>query len=58
MDAQHMAGLFSPAPFGESRPSALQTALAETPQLWDMFRNIDMDKQSRVLQVQSPNSTS
>ena len=45
-------GLFNPTPFGSSHESALQQ-LREDPAaaaVWDSFRNIDPEKESRVLQ--------
>ena len=45
-------GLFQPIPFGDpAPPSAFQLAAGRYAPLWDAFRVIDMDKQSRVLQV-------
>ena len=47
-----MAGLFNPVPFGAPRESPLQQ-LREDPAaaaVWESFRNIDPDKEARVLQ--------
>ena len=46
-------GLFQPVPFGDpSPPSAFELAMApQNLPAWEGFRNIDMDKQTRVLQV-------
>lgn len=45
--------LFKPVPFGETgHASIFSRAVApEHVQLWDLFRSVDMDKESRVLQV-------
>ena len=45
-------GLFSPIPFGDpAPPSAFQLAAGRYAPVWDAFRSIGMDKQTRVLQV-------
>lgn len=47
-----MEALFQPVPFGEVRVSWLeQISSPENAALWDMFRSIDPDKQSKVLLV-------
>ena len=47
-----MEALFKPVPFGESRISPLTQATApDVLPIWDLFRNIDEDKQNRTLQV-------
>ena len=53
LTAAEMASLFKPVPFGAPRGSS-PWELAAQPEhavLWDLFRSLDMDKQSRVLQV-------
>ncbi|KAL6763888.1 hypothetical protein V8C86DRAFT_2483668 [Haematococcus lacustris] len=46
-----MQQLFTPVPFGWREPSALEIIAAPGhAALWDSFRNIDMDRQARVLQ--------
>ncbi|PSC69651.1 R3H domain-containing 4 isoform X2 [Micractinium conductrix] len=51
LTASDMASLFKPVPFGEARPSLWEQAAApEHAVLWDLFRSLEMDKQSRVLQ--------
>lgn len=51
MTADAMEALFQPAPFGESRVSLLeQISSPENAAIWDMFRSIDPDKQTKVLQ--------
>lgn len=52
MTAQDMVNLFSPPPFGEIKESALQEALRAEPDLWGRLRNVDMDKEALMLQVQ------
>ena len=52
LTAADMAGLFNPVPFGVPRESPLQQ-LREDPAaaaVWESFRNIDPDKEARVLQ--------
>ena len=53
MTASEMEGLFKPVPFGDSSHiSPLQEVLQpENASIWDMFRNIDYDKQTRFMQV-------
>lgn len=52
LTASDMASLFKPVPFGEQRTSPWQLAAQpEHAVLWDLFRSLEMDKQSRVLQV-------
>ena len=47
-----MEALFKPVPFGESHVSPLMQATApDVLPIWDLFRNIDEDKQNRTLQV-------
>ena len=55
LTARDMESLFKPAPFGESNHTTpLQQALEpENATIWDLFRNIDFDKQNRLLKVQS-----
>lgn len=51
LSAADMASLFKPVPFGEQRASLWeQAARPEHRILFDMFRSLDMDKQTRVLQ--------
>ena len=52
-DPAGMVELFQPAPFGYSTHlTPLQQALLpENVGIWELFRNIDSDRQSRVLQV-------
>uniref|UniRef100_A0A383VNR7 R3H domain-containing protein n=1 Tax=Tetradesmus obliquus TaxID=3088 RepID=A0A383VNR7_TETOB len=52
MSAQDMQSQFSPVPFGSyPPPSAFASAMApEHLPLWEHFRNIDLDKQDKVLQ--------
>lgn len=52
-DPAGMVELFQPAPFGYSNHlTPLQQALLpENVGIWELFRNIDSDRQSRVLQV-------
>eukprot|EP00775_Hariotina_reticulata_P013313 gene13313-13442_t len=52
MSAADMQSQFTPVPFGSyPPPSAFVVAMAPEHQpLWEHFRNIDMDKQSKVLQ--------
>ena len=47
--------LFQPIPFGDpAPPSAFEQAMApQNLPVWEGFRSIDMDKQTRVLQVHS-----
>lgn len=56
LTARDMESLFKPAPFGESNHSTpLQQILEpENATIWDLFRNIDFDKQNRLLKVHSP----
>ena len=50
LTASDMSSLFSPVPFGESRTTLWEQAAApEHAVLWDLFRSLDMDRQSRVL---------
>ena len=53
LTAREMEGLFKPAPFGESNyTTPLQEVLQpDNATIWDLFRNIDFDKQNRLLQV-------
>lgn len=53
LTARAMEGLFKPVPFGETRHvTALSEAVTmEDQALWDAFRSIDMDRESRVLEV-------
>ena len=53
LTARDMDALFKPVPFGETgHVTALSEAVtAENQALWDIFRSIDFDKQSRVLEV-------
>lgn len=52
LTADAMEALFQPVPFGEVRVSWLeQISSPENAALWDMFRSIDPDKQSKVLLV-------
>ncbi len=54
LTADAMEALFQPAPFGETRVSLLeQISSPENAAIWDMFRSIDPDKQSKVLQVRA-----
>ena len=52
LSAADMAGLFNPTPFGSSHESALQQ-IREDPAaaaVWESFRNIDPEKECRVLE--------
>lgn len=50
LTASDMSSLFAPVPFGETRISLWEQAAApEHAVLWDLFRSLDMDRQSRVL---------
>ena len=56
LTAADMSALFNPVPFGGMRDSPL-TQIREDPEaaaVWDSFRNIDPEKESKVLQVRSP----
>lgn len=49
MTAKEMEAHFKPPPWGDIQPpSALDTMLSES-DVWDIFRNIDMDKEARLL---------
>mmetsp|Transcript_9728 Transcript_9728/g.31654 ORF Transcript_9728/g.31654 Transcript_9728/m.31654 type:complete len:336 (-) Transcript_9728:202-1209(-) len=51
IDTSEVPVLFNPVPFGVQMESALaKAAQPENEPLWDPFRQIDMDKQARVLQ--------
>lgn len=51
MTAKDMESHFSPPPWGdEVKPSFLSTLLQES-DVWDLFRNINMDKEARLLKV-------
>lgn len=52
LTAKDMESLFKPAPFGDTgHVSAFTLAAApEHAMLWDLFRSVDSDKQTRVLQ--------
>ena len=52
MSAADMQGLFHPAPFGSTKESPLQQIRddPETAAVFESFRSIDPDKQSRVLE--------
>lgn len=57
LTAADMSALFNPVPFGGMRDSPL-TQIREDPEaaaVWDSFRNIDPEKESKVLQVRSVN---
>lgn len=50
LTARTMEAQFNPVPFGSyPPPSAFEIAMQEP--LWEHFRNIDLDKEARVLQV-------
>ncbi len=52
MTASDIKNQFQPVPFGSRAPSAFE--IITQPQnnsIWDGFRNIDSDKEQRVLQV-------
>lgn len=52
LTADAMEALFQPVPFGEVRVSTLeQVSAPEHAPIWDMFRSIDPDKQTKVLLV-------
>lgn len=52
LTAQDMHDQFNPAPFGVKVPSALEIITRpEHADLWDNFRNIDPEKEAKVLQV-------
>lgn len=53
LTARDMDALFKPVPFGETgHVTALSEAVtAENQALWDIFRSINYDRQSRVLEV-------
>ena len=52
MNASDMEALFQPVPFGEARPSPFAKAMSpDVLPIWDLFRNIDEDKQNRTLQA-------
>lgn len=52
MTATSMEMLFKPPPFGEPGPTrTFDPANLDTILVWDLFRNIDCEKQSRVLEV-------
>lgn len=55
LTARDMDALFKPVPFGETgHVTALSEAVtAENQELWDIFRSIKFDKQSRVIEVRS-----
>jgi hypothetical protein len=55
MTAADMESQFKPVPFGiEAPPSAFAEATSgEHAALWEHFRNIDMDKEAKVLQVRA-----
>ncbi|KAK9811489.1 hypothetical protein WJX72_004757 [[Myrmecia] bisecta] len=51
LTAPDMEALFKPVPFGETHTTPLTEAAApENQAIWDLFRNIDMDRQQKVLQ--------
>lgn len=51
LTARDMEALFKPVPFGETGHVSLFTKAtsAEYIQVWDLFRSVDMDKETRVL---------
>lgn len=52
MTASDMEALFSPVPFGVARPSAFaQITQSDAAPVWDLFRNVDEDKQNTALRV-------
>ncbi|KXZ55196.1 hypothetical protein GPECTOR_3g340 [Gonium pectorale] len=51
LSAADMEAQFKPAPFGSAAPSALAQAMSPAnAALWENFRNIDPEKEARVLQ--------
>lgn len=59
LTAADMRGLFNPVPFGERVPSAFERASwPENRLAWEPFRNIDSDKERRVLDALSRAQTS
>ena len=53
MNASDMEALFKPVPFGDTghRSAITQAAAPAMVPVWDLFRNIDEDKQNVTLQV-------
>ncbi len=48
-----MEALFKPVPFGDTGHVSLftQATSPEFVQVWELFRSVNMDKESRVLEV-------
>lgn len=55
MTANDMEAQFKPVPFGQDAPPSMfaEAMAPEHAALWDHFRNIDLDKEAKVLQVNS-----
>lgn len=51
LTVEDIEGLFKPVPFGDPRPPSLWTQVSspDVASLWDLFRSIDMEKESRIL---------
>lgn len=52
LTASDMEALFKPVPFGEERISIFTQAMdPDVLPVWNLFRNVDEDKQNQTLQV-------
>lgn len=56
MTAADMEALFQPIPFGETgyESPLTQVTAPDISPIWDLFRNINEDRQARTLQVRAP----